>query len=105
MPRHPTHGIYNRFEPAELQLRDELAIDRTRLANERTYLAYIRSALALLIAGSTIIHYADNSWFMLIGVACLPLGIVFAIVGTRRFLRLHRALRHFNSATESPARD
>jgi putative membrane protein len=103
MPRQPTHAPYNRFEQAEFLLRDELAIDRTRLANERTYLAYIRSALALLIAGSTIIHYADNAWFMLVGVACLPLGIAFAIVGTQRFLRLHRALKGLHSPAETPA--
>lgn len=105
MPRQPTHGIYNRFEPAEFQLRDELAIDRTRLANERTFLAYIRSALALLIAGATIIHFADNTWFLLTGIACLPLGIVFAAVGTQRFLRLHRALKGIHPTAESPVRD
>ncbi len=34
-----------------LKLVDILALDRTRLANERTLLAYARSAFALLVAG------------------------------------------------------
>lgn len=103
MPRQPTHAPYDRFEQAEFLLRDELAIDRTRLANERTFLAYIRSALALLIAGATIIHFADNTWFLLTGIACIPTGIAFAAIGTHRFLRLHRALKGLHSPAETPA--
>ncbi|HDK81416.1 MAG TPA: DUF202 domain-containing protein [Nitrospirae bacterium] len=34
----------------DLFLRDHLAAQRTMLANERTYLAYIRTALTLFIA-------------------------------------------------------
>ncbi len=34
----------------KLILRDHLALERTRLANERTLLTYIRSALYLIIA-------------------------------------------------------
>ncbi|MFT4781527.1 MAG: putative membrane protein, partial [Pseudohongiellaceae bacterium] len=38
------------FEPDErVILRDYLAIERTRLANERTLLSYIRSSLYLLL--------------------------------------------------------
>ncbi|HQZ43477.1 MAG TPA: DUF202 domain-containing protein, partial [Flavobacteriales bacterium] len=35
----------------DLILRDHLALVRTRLANERTLLSYIRSALYLLLGG------------------------------------------------------
>jgi putative membrane protein len=37
----------------ELILADHLALDRTRLANERTLLAYIRTAFMLVVAGVT----------------------------------------------------
>lgn len=40
------------FKPdKEVILRDYLAIERTRLANERTLLSYIRSSLYLLLGG------------------------------------------------------
>ena len=32
-------------------LRDYLALERTRLANERTFFAYIRTSLYLILAG------------------------------------------------------
>ncbi len=44
---------YARFKGEDLILRDELAINRTILANEATLLAYVRSALTLIIAGVT----------------------------------------------------
>jgi len=40
----------------ELILRDHLALVRTRLANERTLLSYIRSALYLLIGGIALLQ-------------------------------------------------
>lgn len=62
-------NLYTRFEKTRLILRDELPIDRTLLANERTLLAYLRSGVALLIAGVTTIHFAEESWFLGVGVA------------------------------------
>ena len=44
--------IYSRFVETQLILTDELAIDRTLLANERTLLAYLRAGMALIIAGA-----------------------------------------------------
>lgn len=36
---------YSKFDTDDLILRDQLAIDRTLLANERTLLAYLRSGV------------------------------------------------------------
>lgn len=80
---------YARFAQKELILRDELAIDRTLLANERTLLAYLRSGLALIIAGISIVHFAARGWFMYVGIACVPLGVVTAIIGILRFRQMH----------------
>ena len=43
---------YEQFADSELILRDHLAIDRTVLANERTFLAYCRPALPLILTGA-----------------------------------------------------
>lgn len=40
----------------EIILRDYLALERTKLANERTLLSYIRSSLYLLLGGIAIIQ-------------------------------------------------
>lgn len=84
---------YSRFARDELILRDELAIDRTLLANERTLLAYLRSAVSLGIAGLSIMHFAAHGWYFWAGVACLPAGALTAIVGIVRHRRMNAHFR------------
>lgn len=76
---------YQRFENEKLTLRDELAMDRTLLANERTLLAYLRSGVTLILAGVTFIHFAQEQWFTIFGILCLPAGIVFMLFGGVRY--------------------
>ena len=76
---------YQRFKPEDLIFRDELAIDRTLLANERTLLAYLRSGVALILAGVTFIHFAQDQWFKVVGVLCLPAGLIVMLVGAVRY--------------------
>jgi len=83
---------YARFDKTDLILRDELAIDRTMLANERTLLAYLRSGVALLIAGVSIMHFSHGGWFFVVGVVCLPGGIVTALIGVLRFRGMNRSI-------------
>jgi putative membrane protein len=62
------------------------------LANERTLLAYLRSAVALLIAGVSIIHFSQGGWFWAFGIACLPIGIITGLVGVLRYRRMSRSI-------------
>ena len=66
----------------QLILRDHLAVDRTILANERTFLAYIRTAITLFVAGLSFIH------FRILGVPLIDItvGIIFIVFGTCTFL-------------------
>ena len=74
------------------------ATRRTRLANERTYLAWLRSALTALAvaigAGKIVPGVADVSkWpFELLGAGFAVLALIFAIGGARRFVRVEAAL-------------
>ncbi len=86
------HNHYTRFETDRLILRDELAIDRTLLANERTLLSYLRSAVALIIAGVSIIHFSHQIWFTIVGIVCLPSGVIAAQVGIVRFRKVDQAI-------------
>jgi putative membrane protein len=83
---------YSKFRADTLILRDELAIDRTILANERTLLSYLRSAMALLIAGVSIIHFSLESWFWMLGLICIPTGIITGIIGVARYRRMNRSI-------------
>ncbi|MBP1606633.1 MAG: hypothetical protein H6Q08_2007 [Acidobacteria bacterium] len=84
---------YQRFASGDLILRDELAIDRTLLANERTLLAYMRGGVTLFLAGVTFIHFSERDWFTLLGIACLPAAVAIVAVGTRRYRRMDRAIK------------
>lgn len=90
--------VYARFGKAELILRDELAIDRTLLANERTLMAYLRSGAALLIAGISIIHFSQQGWFLAVGAACLPGGVVTTLIGVLRYRKMNKAISSVREA-------
>lgn len=76
-----------------LILRDVLAIDRTRLANERTLLAWIRTALMLLVSGVTLIKVFEGVMALeLLGFALIPLAILVATLGLRRYLQTRRLI-------------
>ncbi len=67
-------------------LRDDLSADRTLLANERTFLAYIRTAIMLGVSGVTILKvFPHNYHIMLLGYALLPLAAAVAIFGYTRY--------------------
>ena len=68
---------YERFDAEERILRDELALDRTRLANERTILAYLCTGLMLLATGATAVKLAfDDRAFVFAGWGFIVLGTV-----------------------------
>ena len=95
---------YERFLREELILRDELAIDRTLLANERTMMAYVRLAITLVIAGISIIHFAMEKWFETAGFLCVPLGIAAGFVGWHRYQKMDRQIREIRSATRKKSK-
>ena len=85
-------SIYSKFSTTELILRDQLAIDRTLLANERTLLSYLRSGVALFIAGISIIHFSHEGWFTALGLLCIPCGFITVLFGISRFRKMDKAI-------------
>jgi putative membrane protein len=71
-------------------LADKLAINRTSMANERTLLAYIRTALTIMVLGFTMIRFFDNQEFVTIGWIMIPFGGFILLWGVRRYIRFRR---------------
>jgi putative membrane protein len=82
---------YEDVKPDELILRDRLALDRTHLANERTLLAYVRTAFMLIAAGATAIKaLPDDRLIVATGWALLACGLLVALFGAWRFRTIRR---------------
>jgi len=82
-------------------LRDYLALERTKLANERTLLSYIRSSLYLLLGGIAIIQLDGFESIKFLGYVSLSLTILFIIIGVYRFQKLNKQLRNYYLQIES----
>lgn len=85
-----------------LKLVDILALDRTRLANERTVLAYARSAFALLIAGVSLLKvFPHDMNIVILGSMFLGLSPLLLGIGVYRSYRFqHRWKHYFNISPE-----
>ena len=56
-------------------------LERTRLANERTLLTYLRFSLTLVIAGFTLINFFRENLYVWVGVVLVPVGVAVAVGG------------------------
>lgn len=85
-----------RFQNKEsIILRDYLALERTRLANERTLLSYLRSSLYLLVGGIAILQLQGFETIKFLGYVSLGLAVLCVVVGLVRFWRLNRKLMNY----------
>lgn len=84
---------YEDYDAGEMILRDELALDRTRLANERTLLAYARTAIMLFVTGGTLLKlFGETVVNEITAWAIIAIGSAVAGVGLARFLRVRQSL-------------
>ncbi len=74
-------------------LRDFLAVERTRLANERTLLSYIRSSLYLILGGIAFLQLEGFANIKYLGLLSLLLSVVFLVIGVYRFMLLKKSLK------------
>lgn len=99
---------YQAFVIEEMILRDHLAVDRTSLANERTLLSYLRTALACVIGGASTLHFLSGMATDIFGTSLVVLGLVSAVFGTYRY-RWHQrrieALQATSALSPRPLHD
>jgi len=73
---------------------EKLAEVRTKQANERTMLAYIRTALTLVVAGLTFIKFFDNRIIEIVGWVFIPFGIINLVLGIIRYRATKDHIEH-----------
>lgn len=90
------------FKPDDkVILRDYLAIERTRLANERTLLSYIRSSLYLLLGSIAFFQLKELPNYEYLAVIALIFSGLFFVIGVYRFLTLKRSLKRLYYMSEA----
>lgn len=75
-------------------VRDNLALERTRLANERTFLAYVRTTLALWAGAAVLFQFFASiqthlaaAWILVVS------GVFVLLVGIYRFRHVNKRLK------------
>ena len=91
---------YDNFSAHEFILRDWLALDRTVLANERTFLAYGRTSLGLFLAGVTLIKVFKSDFAIGTGWVFVFAAIATFIYGFRRFRKMQNHYRGLSALEE-----
>jgi putative membrane protein len=85
-----------KFENREkIILRDFLALERTRLANERTLFSYIRTSLYLLLGGIALFQLQGFERIKWLGYVSLALSVIFLFIGIIRFNHLKYKLKKY----------
>ena len=83
--------------PVNLRCMGDAWVDhRFLLANERTFLAYIRTALALQLAGLAVLQFFTQGHHVLrlvLGVLLVAVGSYVGVAGLLRYRRNDRSIR------------
>ena len=65
------------------------------LANERTFLAWTRTSLALIAGGVAVLHLlADSATGFVAAYVLVGMGVLVSLTGLRRWIRNDRAMLH-----------
>ncbi len=89
---------------ARLDLRELLAASRSVLSNERTFLAYQRTALTQLAVAATFIRFFDHPALTVVGWLLVPASVVTIVLGVLRYRRMRKLIRSLEMATRNDRR-
>ena len=84
----------------QIKLNDYLALERTRLANERTLFSYIRTALYLTLGGIAFLQMQDFKNIQWLAPICFVLSVVILVTGIIKYISMKRGLRKFYTTSQ-----
>jgi len=88
--------IYNRYNGAEreaMTLRDYLAVDRTVMSNEVSFLSYIRTALTMDVAAVTFLKFFDVTALHILGWVLIIASLMLVVHGATRYETMGKILK------------
>lgn len=78
--------------PKKLILRDTLALDRTKLANQRTLLSYIRTGIYLGFTGMGILQFNKNNQLDWLAWGFIMAGVLVILLGFFSYRRMAKKI-------------
>ncbi|MCJ8165390.1 DUF202 domain-containing protein [Pontibacter sp. E15-1] len=81
-------------ERKNAEIRDQMSVQRTIFANERTLMAYLRTSIALVAGGFAALKLSHHTSLELFGVLFMLLGAALAGYGFLRYLQKQRVIKH-----------
>lgn len=88
----------------EVFVRDHLAGYRTDLAIRRTFLSYLRTALAFFGGGLAMLKFSGHPLVTLFGWLLLPVGIVILVQGVITNIKMNRDVQAEKKKTDEAER-
>ena len=88
----------------EVFVRDHLAGYRTDLAIRRTFLSYLRTALAFFGGGLAMIKFSGHPLVTWLGWILLPAGIVILVQGVITYIKVNQGVRAEKRKTDEAER-
>lgn len=107
-----TYDHFHGTEKNGMILRDYLAVDRTVLANETSFLAYIRTALTFIVVAVTFFKFFSSTGMHTLAWICVALASLLVVHGATRYDAMDQILHkltgnlknHPNAKQRGPAR-
>lgn len=87
-----TKSLYSKLCEQRLSLREHLAAVRSILSNERTLLAYFRTALTLFVAGVSFIRFFGWPVLEVLGYIFVFIGIIILILGVVTYTKMKKLI-------------
>ncbi len=83
----------------QMILRDYLAVDRTIMTNETSFMSYVRTALTLIATGAAMIKFFSEPTLQALGWAFIVVGGWLAIHGYQRYRQVDEILHRVKGET------
>ncbi|MFD1629799.1 DUF202 domain-containing protein [Pseudopedobacter beijingensis] len=77
----------------DLILREELAIQRTFLANQSTFLSFLRSSMYFLVAGLSVNKLVDDNRAVIFEYILFVISGLLLVVGIINYFRNHKKIK------------
>lgn len=87
----------------QMILRDYLAVDRTMMTNETSFMSYVRTSLTLIAAGATLIKFFHDPYVGWLGWGFIIVGGWLSIHGYQRYRQIDEVLHKVKGETMSRA--